>query len=132
MSNNTAATATENKKRVEAFPLWAKKSQRTGTDYLTGPKGIVAFYNTKKESVKEADITVYQRLDDGESRVILGNLYIEVGKTGKKYLSGTVSGKAVIGFYGKADRNPKAPLITVFYKDEYVEETAEELPINEG
>lgn len=126
MSNN-AATATENKKRVEAFSLWEKVSQRTGTKYLSGNKGITAFYNTNKKSMKEADITVYQRLDDGESRVVLGNLYAEVSKTGKRYLSGTVSGKAVIGFYSKPGSSAKAPLISVYYKDEYVEE--EELPI---
>lgn len=135
MSNNAAATATENKKRKEAFSLWEKTSQRTGTVYLSGSDGIVAFYNTNKKSMKEADITVYQRLNDGETSVVIGNLYAEVSKTGRKYLSGTVSGKPVVGFYGKPDRSPKAPLISVFYKDEYVEDNAtpaaeeEELPI---
>ncbi len=131
MSNN-AATATPTKKRKEAFALWEKVSKDQKTKYLSGNNGIVAFYNTNKKSMKEADITVYQRLDDGKSRVVLGNLYAEVGKTGKPYLSGTVSGKEVVGFYGKPDRSPKAPAISVYYKDEYVEETEtqeDELPI---
>lgn len=114
------STATETKKTnlKDAFALWERKSEK-GTPYLTGKHEdvkLVGFYN-KKENMKAPDITIYK--GDVKKENVFCDLWVNVSKAGKKYLSGkTKDGAKVLGFF-KEDHTPKQPLISVYYeKDE--------------
>ena len=117
MSNTTA------KKQMEqVFALWKRKSKDGKTTFFSGKYGekfLTAFYNTDKKNMKEPDMRVYIQDDNGElSKEVFVSLWCNATKDGKKkYLSGKINGKRVVGFI-KADATEKQPYISVFWSDD--------------
>lgn len=121
MSNTTA-------KRTQVLALWKKTSKDGKKTYFTGACNekecyLTAFYNTNKKNLKEPDLKVYARDDEGNlSKEPILSLWCNASKNGKKYLTGKMDGKRVVGFIN-ANGNEKAPYISVYWSDEEEETT---------
>lgn len=120
---------TVKKQLEEVFALWKRTSEK-GKEYFTG-KGmdypnIVAFYNKDKQNPKEPDLRVYNVDQDGKiAKKPFVSLWVNVSKNKKKYLSGKLNDRKVIGFIrDKAEE--KRPYVNVYYSD--LNDTSEELP----
>lgn len=117
------STATKKEFTMEqVFAMWAAKS-KDGKKYFTGKYGekqLRAFYNTKKQNPKEPDIRIYELDDDKKlSKEALISLWCNVSKNGKKYLSGKIDGKRVIGFINaKATDENKMPYFTIYWSED--------------
>ena len=118
--------ATKTEKKVEnktkaftmnqAFALWKKKS-KNGNTYFTG-KGIRGFFNTNKKNPKEPDLRVYMTTEDGSlSETPLVSMWCNVSKNGKKYLTGKLEGKRVVGFINDTD-NDKRPYVSCYFSED--------------
>ena len=121
MAKTTKTKTTETKKEFkmeQAFALWKKKSKDGKKTYLSG-KGIMAFYNTKKQNPKEPDLRVYGVNENNDlTKESICSLLCNVSEnTKKKYLTGTYEGKKVVGFIYEGD-NEKAPYLSVYYREE--------------
>ena len=122
MSNTTAT------KRTQVLALWKKTSKDGKKSYFTGACNekecyLTAFYNTDKKNLKEPDLKVYARDDEGNlSKDPILSLWCNASKGGKKYLSGKMDGKRVVGFINSS-KNEKAPYISVYWSDEDEEKT---------
>ena len=122
MSNSTA----EKKTMKQVLALWKRKS-KNGKVYFSGKVEdgtftndfyVTAFYNTDKKNLKEPDLKIYARDDEGNlSKEPVLSLWCNATKNGKKVLSGKLDGKRVIGFI-KADADEKHPYITVYYSND--------------
>lgn len=123
MSNTTStATNTTKKSRLDqVFALWKRKSKDGKTTYFTGKLGdqnITAFYVTNKKNLKEPDMRVYTRDENGDrSKEPVVSLWCNATKNGKKILSGKLDGKRVVGFIN-ANATEKQPYISVYWSDE--------------
>ena len=120
MSNNS--TATEKKSRLEqVFALWKRKSKDGKSTYFTGKLGsqnVTAFYVTNKKNLKEPDMRVYARAENGDlSKKPVVSLWCNATKNGKKILSGKIDGKRVVGFIN-SNATEKQPYISVYWSDE--------------
>ena len=98
------ATKTEQKKEMkmeQVFALW-KQTSKGGNEYFTGSDGktkLVAFYNGKKKNPKEPDLRVYAVDKDGKAEEKeLVSLWCNVSKSGKKFLTGKLEDKRLVGF----------------------------------
>lgn len=120
MSNNS--TATEKKSRLDqVFALWKRKSKDGKSTYFTGKlgdKNVTAFYVTNKKNLKEPDMRVYTRDENGNlSKEPVVSLWCNATKRGKKILSGKIDGKRVVGFIN-SNATEKQPYISVYWSDE--------------
>ena len=119
--SNTTSTATKKFTLDQVFALWKKKSKDGKTTYFTGKLGnqyLTAFYVTKKKNLKEPDMKVYTRDENGDrSKEPIVSLWCNATKNGKKILSGKMDGKRVVGFIN-TNGNEKAPYISVYWSDE--------------
>ena len=133
MSNNTA---TESKKfnLVKIFSMWKEKS-KNGMQYFTGKTTdgtkLTAFYNTDKKNLKEPDLKVYIRTEDGLSKDPFVSLWCNTSKKGKKLLSGKIDGKKVIGFINEKP-SEKQPYFQVYWSDEDQLPVQEEKPVKKA
>lgn len=118
----------EKKKMVQVLALWRKKSVKGSVyfsgkfaDGYTGPEGeqnLTAFYNTDKKNLKEPDIRIYTRDEDGDlSKEPFLSLWCNASKNGNKYLSGKLDGKKVVGFIN-IEADEKHPYIKVYWSEE--------------
>lgn len=114
---------TETKKEFkmeQAFALW-KNTSKSGSEYFTGSDGktkLVAFYNGKKKNPKEPDLRVYAQDKDGKAeKDELVSLWVNVSKNGKKYLSGKLGEKRLVGFINE-NAKEKQPYVSVYFSDE--------------
>ena len=103
----------------QAFAMW-RKTSKAGKPYFTGKTKdayLVGFYNGKKQNPKEPDIRIYEQDKDGNtSKEEYVSLWCNVSKNGKKYLSGKIGEKRVVGFINeKADGN--RPYFSVYYSE---------------
>ena len=111
----------EGKKQLqEVFAMW-KKESKGGSFYFTGKHEghyLVGFYNGKKKNPQEPDIRIYRKDGDGklEGKEIV-SLWMNVSKSNKKYLTGMIDGKKVVGFLSDG-KHEKAPSFTVYYSDD--------------
>ncbi len=117
-TNNSTAT----KKRLDqVFALWKRKSKDGKSTYFTGKLGdtnVTAFYVTNKKNLKEPDMRVYTRDQDGKlSKEPVVSLWCNATKNGKKILSGKIDGKRVVGFINST-ATEKQPYISVYWSDE--------------
>lgn len=120
MSNNSTATAT--KKRLDqVFALWKRKSKDGKSTYFTGKlgdKNVTAFYVTNKKNLKEPDMRVFTRDENGNlTKEPVVSLWCNATKNGKKILSGKIDGKRVVGFINST-ATEKQPYISVYWSDE--------------
>ena len=115
------ATKTNNKeKMVEVFALWKKKSQK-GNVYFTGrdaeKKNIRGFFNTTKKNPKEPDLKVYYIADGSVEKDPFVSMWVNTSAAGKKYLTGKIDDKRVVGFISETE-NEKYPYLRVFFATE--------------
>lgn len=123
MSNSTA----EKKQRKSIIALWKKRSKDGKKTYFTGKMEdgtnenefyLTAFYNTDKKNLKEPDMRVYARDDEGNlSKEPILSLWCNATKNGKKVLSGKIDGKRVIGFINQ-NAKENQPYISIYWSDE--------------
>lgn len=132
MSNNTA----EKKKMEEVCALWKQKSNDGKKTYFSGITAdeakarLTGFYNTDKKNMKEADLRIYLRDDEGNlSKDPFLSLWCNASAAGKKYLSGKIDGRRVVGFINEK-ATEKQPYISIYWSDDQSEEApkAEEKP----
>ena len=123
---------TEGKKEFkmeQALAMWKQKS-KSGKDYFTGTafgkKKLVGFYNGKKKNPKEPDIRIYGIDGEGkaESEEFV-SLWVNVSKNGKKYLSGKLGEKKIVGFINDG-KNEKAPYFSCYYSESTPKKQEEE------
>lgn len=116
------SNATAEKKMIQVFAMW-KNEGKNGKPYFTGKledgTKLTGFYNTDKKNMKEPDIRIYRQGADGK---LEGEEYVSLWcnstKDGKKkYLSGKVDGKRVVGFI-REKATGKLPYFTVYWGDE--------------
>lgn len=104
---------------VQVFAMWKKKS-KAGKPYFTGQGDgffLTGFYNGKKQNPKEPDVRVYKMDADGNmEKEEYCSLWMNVSKGGKKYLSGKVDGKKVVGFINDTE-NTKRPYFSVYFSE---------------
>ena len=83
----------------EAFAVWRKSSKDGKTHYFTG-KGIVGFYNSKKENPKEPDIRFYNTDQEGKAKYDseFCSVWVNQSKNDKTYLSGKLGNDYIVGF----------------------------------
>lgn len=98
--------------------------EKTKGKYLSGRmetgEKLIGFFNTQKQNPKEPDIKIYQQVAKGEE---LGDpilsLWVNASDSGKKYITGKLNGKWVIGFFNsKAEVNGVIPYINVYFQEE--------------
>lgn len=124
MSN---ATATEKKKLEGVCALWRHKSKSGKGYYFSGSTEdrktmLTGFYNTEKKNLKEPDIRVYVRDQEGKlSPEPFVSLWCNSTKKGKKILSGKIDGKKVVGFINEKG-SEKAPYISIYWSDDEPQE----------
>lgn len=130
--------ATQTAKKVEkkeftmeqCFALWKKQSKK-GTTFFTG-KGIVGFFNTNKKNPKEPDLRVYYTDEEGKAqKEPFVSMWCNVGKNGKKYLTGKLEGTRLVGFINESG-NEKRPYVCVYYSTDKEPAQAEQKEINTG
>lgn len=114
------------------FTLWIYKSKK-GNKYLSGVtedgEKLRGFFNSKKENPKEPDIRIYTVNKKGDiSKEEFISLWCNANaESGKKYISGKIDGKRVVGFFNsKAEVNGVIPYINVYYSDNEQNESKEE------
>lgn len=122
MSNTTA----EKKTLKKVLALW-KRTSKNGKAYFSGKVddgtfendfNVTAFYNTDKKNLKEPDLKIYARDDEGNlSKEPLLSLWCNPTKNGKKVLSGKLDGKRVVGFINEK-ASEKQPYISVYYSND--------------
>lgn len=116
------SNATAEKKMIQVFAMW-KNEGKNGKPYFTGKledgTKLTGFYNTDKKNMKEPDIRIYKV--DGNNKIEgeeFVSLWCNSTKDGKKkYLSGKVDGKRVVGFI-REKATGKLPYFTVYWADE--------------
>lgn len=121
------STAAEKKPIVEVFALWKRESNK-GSSYFSGKvvdggANLTGFYNLDKKNIKEPDLRIYVRDDEGNlSHEPFCSLWCNATKTGKKVLSGKIEGRKVVGFI-RANATEKQPYINVYWDGEDFPET---------
>lgn len=107
----------------EAFCMWISKGKNG--EYLSGKTTsecgdteIIGFFNKDKKNYKQPDITICKRVDDKKLEEICV-LWKSVSKDKTKpYLFGhTSENENIVAFYNDG-KNPKAPYIKGYFKDE--------------
>lgn len=111
---------------VQVLALWKHKA-KSGSEYFSGKDDagnqFTGFYNTNKKNPKEPDIRIYKNGEEGKTeKDVFLSLWCNVSKNGKKYLSGKLDGKRVIGFIRKTD-NEKQPYVSVYYSEDTQEQS---------
>jgi uncharacterized protein (DUF736 family) len=111
-------------KMEQVFAMW-KKQGKNGTTYFSGKLGeewLVGFYNSKKKNPKEPDVRIYKQ--DNLKEEFL-SLWMNVSKGGKKFLSGKLGDKRIVGFINNG-KNENAPYFSCYYSEEGTAEKKEE------
>ena len=104
----------------QAFAMWRNKSKE-GKIYFSGKyqgERIIGFTNGMKKNPKEPDVRIYEIDEHGNmKKEELTSLWVNVSKNNKKYLSGKLEGKRIIGFI-REKATEKQPYFSVYYSDE--------------
>lgn len=106
---------------VEEFTMWLKAGK--GGQYLSGktPDGttLIGFINGKKKNPKEPDMRIYKRDKDGKAeKEEFTSLWVNESKNGKKYLTGKLGDKRIVGFiYEGVKPDGKKPYFSVYESD---------------
>ncbi len=135
MSTKTTQKTTASKKEFNltpVFTMWIYKG-KNGGQYLSGKtedgRKLKGFFNGKKKNPKEPDIRIYKQLDKGvlEKEEFI-SLWVKDSKAGKKFVSGKLGEKWVVGFFNsKAHVDGIYPYFSVYFSDvEKAEEKTEE------
>ena len=123
---------TMNRTMTPVLSLWRKLSKTGKSYYLSGKTAGVdkvwlkGFFNGNKTNPKEPDVRIY--VEDAEhnlSKETYLSLWCKIAKSGKKYLTGKLDGKWVVGFINE-DSDGKRPYLSVYFSEESVAETTPE------
>lgn len=133
----TTAEAKKEFKLESIFSMW-KNLSKEGKVYFSGEfagKKLRGFYNANKKNPNEPDFRVYALDEKGNiEKEPLTALWSNVSKNNKRYLSGNLDGKRVIGFINqKSKENEKIPYFTLYWSDQQntkEESKKEEIPVN--
>lgn len=109
---------------TEAFVLWKNKSQ-AGNEYLSGTTSkdlgsnkIVGFFNTNKKNAKEPDVRIYTLDTENHADKEIADLWENVSKNEKRYLSGTTDEKEkLVGFYNEDKDHEDRPYIRTYFNN---------------
>lgn len=109
----------------QVFALW-KQTSKAGATYFSGKdeegNHLRGFYNLKKQNPNEPDLRVYTVDSEGNiSKDPITSLWCNASKNGKKYLSGKVNDKRVVGFIN-TKASEKQPYITIYFSEDQVKE----------
>ena len=106
---------TKNSKSNQALIALWKGTSKNGGAYFTG-KGVVGFYNSKKQNPKEPDMRVYAVDAEGNrAKDSMLSLWVNVSKKGNKFLTGKFLDKKVVGFINaEASVENKQPYIRIY------------------
>ena len=113
---------TMNRKMIPVFALWKKTAKDGKTTYFSGKTEtgtfLTAFFNGQKKNPKEPDVRVYtQDKDHNLSKEEYVSLWVNVAKSGRKYLTGKIGDKRVVGFINdKSEGNH--PYVSVYYSED--------------
>ncbi len=125
------STTTKTNQNNQVFALW-KRTSKEGKTYFTGKyeeAEVRGFYNSKKQNPKEPDLRIYT-VDGNKnlSKEELSSLWCNVSeKTGKKYLTGKINGKRIVGFINdKATAENKQPYISLYWSEDQAEQKTTE------
>lgn len=127
------SNATAEKKRMEGVCALWKRTGKNGNVYFTGltedrKTQLTAFYNTKKQNLKEPDLRIYVRDNNGKlTKDEFLSLWCNATKNGKKILSGKLNGKRVVGFI-KANATEKQPYISIYFEEDKLPVSEEKKP----
>jgi uncharacterized protein (DUF736 family) len=122
MATKTANANKKEFKLTQVFAMW-KRQSKNGNTFFSGKdeegKKIRGFYNTKKQNPKEPDIRIYHVAEGGKlEKEVFVSLWCNAKDNGKKYLSGKIDGKRVVGFINtKATAENKQPYFSVYWSD---------------
>ena len=124
------STATKTNQKNQVFALW-KRMSKEGKTYFTGKyeeAEVRAFYNSKKQNPKEPDLRIYTVDGDKNlSKEEFVSLWCNVSKGGKKYLTGKLNGRRVVGFINdKATAENKQPYISLYWSEDQAEQKTTE------
>ena len=118
--------ATNKQERQQACVLW-KKTSKAGKTYFTGILSkdgkdvyVTAFYQLEKKNPEQPDLRIYEQDEKGsiKEKSIL-DLWCNVSKAkNKKYLSGKLAGKRVVGFVLDEKAGSKRPYISIYWSEE--------------
>ena len=101
----------------QAFALWERTSKK-GNKFMSGDR-VIAYYNHHKQKPTQCDIEVHIVDADGFiQKDIYCQLWVNISKESKKYLSGYIGNKKVVGFYITEPKKEKSPSIVVYYSDD--------------
>lgn len=115
------AEKTMARKMTPVFALW-KKTAKDGKPYFTGKtelgQDLTAFFNGNKKNPKEPDLRVYTRDAEGNlSKEPYISMWCNVSKSQRKYLSGKIGDKRVVGFIND-NAGGKRPYISVYLSED--------------
>ena len=111
---------------IPVFALW-KQTAKSGKTYFSGKREdnrqkLTAFFNTNKKNPKEPDIRVYCVAPNGDmEKEEYISMWCNVAKSGKKYLTGKLGDKRVVGFINENAENNR-PYVSVYYSEEQAPE----------
>lgn len=111
-----------NLKRV--CTLWIYSSKDKKSKYLSGRadagEKIIGFFNSKdRQNPKEPDIRLYFNKSKDDKKEVYGSLWCNASKNGNKYLSGSVEGKRIVGFFNKkAEVDGVIPYINIYLSED--------------
>lgn len=115
------AEKTMTRKMTPVFALW-KKTDKNGKPYFSGKTEngtfLTAFLNGEKKNPKEPDVRVYiQDQNHNLSKDEYVSLWCNVSKSKRKYLSGKIGDKRVVGFINDKNEGNR-PYISVYWSED--------------
>lgn len=120
---STATVKKTENKLEQVFAMW-KHTSKKKLVYFAGKtkdgQELRGFYNTDKKNLKEPDLRIYRVDGDGNlDKETFLSLWCNASDTGKKYLTGKLEEKRVVGFINeKADSKNKQPYLSIYWSDE--------------
>ena len=127
MSAKTATKKAEVKKEFtleRALVMWIYKSKKGDSKYLSGRTEngakLTGFFTKEKQNPKEPDIKLYSVGEENEiSKEVYLSLWVHASDSGKKYLTGKLGEKKVVGFFNsKAKIGDKIPYLNVYFSED--------------
>lgn len=127
-AKSTAKTQTEKKEfnLEQVCTLWIYKGKKSGKTFLSGvikrgeeSEKVIGLFNKEKQNPKQPDISIYVKDENGKKGDLLCSLWVNANGNGKKYASGKLDEKRVVGFFNsKASVDGVIPYLNVYFSDD--------------
>lgn len=120
-----ATKNTQQTKQFTMYPVFAlwKHQSKTGKTYFSGKRDdnaqkLTAFFNTNKKNPKEPDLRVYNVEPNGDlSKEEYVSMWCNVAKSGKKYLTGKLGDRRIVGFINE-NAEGNRPYVSVYWSED--------------